>query len=395
MSLTKRIVFQGLTADDHLSAVKHVLELHRPTNIIICVAFLNSRGLSQLQNEIKKNADKTTIITGIRNGITSAQGLEKSLELGCSTYVVDTGSRNIVFHPKLYISRNQKEARILVGSANFTIGGLLSNIEAGVLLNLELQKFDDLKFIERFENQIKGMIAEFPDNVLHISNNAMIEELSTSGRVTDESIAQGPTPSGSSKSRDLDSIPKMNLKTRLITPSPVKSFKEMPEAITTSDELARPLGVLTPASERLTLMWKSNPLKRRDLSIPTGENTNPTGSMLFKKGAFENIDQRHYFRDKVFSDLDWKFDSAEQSKHIERAEGRFQIIIRDVNFGIFSLKISHNTRTDTASYAQRNSMTQIHWGVVRELVGKEDLLERTLWLYRDNVDSGSFVIEID
>jgi len=51
------------------------------------------------------------------------------------------------------------------------------------------------------------------------------------------------------------------------------------------------------------LIWESGKLTERDLNIPKGSNTNPTGSMLFKKGKTEDIDQRHYFRDTVFSAL--------------------------------------------------------------------------------------------
>ncbi|MCY3866895.1 MAG: hypothetical protein OXG68_15760 [Chloroflexi bacterium] len=392
--MAKRILFQGITTENHLSAVKQVLQIDHPTRAIMSVAFMNARGISLLRDDIKPIANKTTILTGIRNGITSAQGLKASLELGCSTYVVDTGSRNLVFHPKIYMSRNLKEARLVVGSANLTIGGLNSNVEASVLLNLELHKPDDMAFVQRLENQIDGIVAEFSENVLHISDNTAIDGLLVSGRVIDESRAQGPITSGSSNRRNLDTVPRMKLKTRSIAIPPVDTIREESETPAMPTPTTSP-GVATPISERLTLVWKSNPLTRRDLSIPVGANTNPTGSMLFKKGTFENIDQRHYFRDDAFADLDWQFDTAKRREHYERTEGRFQIIIRDVNFGVFTLRISHNTRTDTAAYVQKNSMTQLHWGSVRELVGQEDLLERTLWLYRDNDDNGFFVIEID
>ena len=36
--------------------------------------------------------------------------------------------------------------------------------------------------------------------------------------------------------------------------------------------------------------------------------THATGSMLWKKGATEDIDQRHFFRDEVFADIDWGTD---------------------------------------------------------------------------------------
>jgi hypothetical protein len=67
------------------------------------------------------------------------------------------------------------------------------------------------------------------------------------------------------------------------------------------------------------LLWTSGPLSQRDLNIPKGSNTNPTGSMLFKKGKTEGIDQRHYFRDEVFSALTWTKDINEDTAHLERA----------------------------------------------------------------------------
>lgn len=392
--MAKRILFQGISTEDHLSAVRHVLEVDHVARVVISVAFMNARGLSLVREDIERVAENTTIMAGIRNGITSAQGLKTSLEMGCSTYVVDTGSRQLVFHPKIYMSRNVNEARVLIGSANLTYGGLISNIEASILLTLDLSQSDDRAFVEELENQIEGMIAEFPDNVLHISDYTAIEDLLVSGRVIDENLVQGPTTSGSAIMRNLDSIPRMRLKTRSIAMPTVSPFQRVSGA-QAANALVTPIGVLAPVRERLTLVWKSKPLTRRDLSIPLGENTNPTGSMLFKKGALENIDHRHYFRDEVFAHLDWQFDTAKGREHFERTEGRFQLVLRDVDYGVYSLRMSHNSLTDTKAYDQKNSMTQIHWGSVRELVGNEDLLERTLWLYRARFEADLFVIEID
>ena len=97
----------------------------------------------------------------------------------------------------------------------------------------------------------------------------------------------------------------------------------------------------------------------------------------------------------MFTDLKWQFDTAPRARHIERAEARFQLIIRDVNYGVFTLRVSHNSRTDTTSYEQGNSMTQLHWGEARSLVAREDLLGRNIYLYRDRLNDGLFVLEID
>ena len=109
----------------------------------------------------------------------------------------------------------------------------------------------------------------------------------------------------------------------------------------------------------------------------------------------DNIDQRHYFRDEVFADLSWQFDTVARIRHMERAEARFQLVVRDVNYGVFALRLSHNSRTDTRSYEQRNSMTLLHWGEARHIIAREDLLGRTMYLYRDIMEQELFVLEID
>ena len=389
--MTKSLLFQGVTQDNHLISVRRLLQIPHPERVIISVAFMNEGGLVALEAALSPVSEQTTIVAGIRNGITSAQGLRKSLDMGCTTYVVDTGSRHVLFHPKVYVSRNADEARLIVGSANLTVGGLNSNIEASLLMEMELAQTENASLITDLEAKIDGMIAEYPEHIFQVIDDTMVESLLDSGRVVDESVRQAPTTSGSSRSRDLDTIPRMKLKTRPIARhrSEPLSGEKTTRNPPTSDSVA------TPAHERLTLMWQSNSLTRRALQIPTGATTNPTGSMLFGKGTMDDIDQRHYFRYEVFANLDWQFDTSPRTRHYERAEARFQLVIRDVNYGIFTLKLSHDTRTYTRSYEQSNSMTQLHWGEARQVVAHEDLLDRTMYLYRDRVEQGLFVLEID
>ena len=391
--MTKSIIFQGITSDNHLSAVKHVMTLDNLKRLIVSVAFMNEGGLWLLQEELAPVAHLTTLVTGIRNGITSAQSLSKSLEIGCTPYVVDTGSRTIIFHPKVYLSRNDSEARLVIGSANLTVGGLHSNIEASLLMTMNLEDPEDAALVSDLERKIDAMIAKYSAHIFLVPSVERVEELLASGRVIDERTDLGPITSGSSGRRDLDTVPRMNLETKPISRLKiVRPSRPSPSA----EPLASPAptGPVVPVREILALVWTSNPLTRRDLTIPIAPNTNPTGSMLFKKGALE-IDQRHYFREDVFQHLEWHFDSVSGRQHMERVQARFQIVIRNVNYGVFTLRLSHNSRTDTVAYLQRNSMTQIHWGEARHLIAREDLLGRTMNLYRDQGNQGSFVLEID
>lgn len=400
-----RFILQAVTAESHLAALKEVLGLAAPARIIISTAFMNRSGLTMVSPELTAVAGSTTIIAGIRNGITSVQGLKKAVDLGCRVLVVDTGTRTRIFHPKVYYARNPARIRIMVGSANLTGGGLTGNIEASILQDLDLAEATVSAFSADIETKLDGMVGEYPQHVLEITTHAEIDALLDAGRVVDERKATPPTPVAASTDRDLDSVPTMPLKTppppkppaeaavpTAAAPAPVAGPAPAPTAVPAAPAPAAPVA---PAGSHLTLVWESNPLTRRPLNIPTGANTNQTGSMLFTKGAWEGIDQRHYFRDDVFAALAWTNDPAPGLAHMERAEARFQIVIKNVDYGIYTMRISHNSRTDTAAYAQNNSMTQLHWGDVRDLIAREDLLGRTLYLYRDETAPDLFVLEID
>jgi len=393
--MESKILFQGVTPETHLAAIRHVLAIPNPQAVIFSTAFMNRGGLMQIRESLEPVAGVTTIIAGIRNGITSAQGLVAALDFGCTVLAVDTGSRNVIFHPKIYFARNATTARLVLGSANLTIGGLNSNIEASVTMTLDLGVTDDADFLADIQAKIGGMRTDYPEHVFNVPDAATVALLLEAGRVVDESIVAAPTPGGSSDNRDLDNIPRMQLKTPPIQRPAMPRVAAPPAAAAPA---AAPAAALVPAAavrDQRALVWESRPLARRYLTIPQGPNTNPTGSMLFTKGAMDNIDQRHYFRDAVFNGLEWNYDTAPRKEHMERAEAQFRLIIRDVDYGVYTLRLSHNTRTDTSAYRRKNSMTQLHWGLARNLIAREDLLDRTMYLYRDETGPDLFVLEID
>lgn len=393
--MEKRFILQGITTETHRFAMKHVLEIPDPLEITLSTAFITRGGLVQIRSSLAPVAEVTTIIAGIRNGITSEQGLLAALEIGCKTIAVDSGSRNVIFHPKIYFARNATSARIVIGSANLTMGGLNSNIEASVMMTLDLRESGDAAFVADIQEKISGMQTEYPEHVFIVPDAAAVDLLLEAGRVVDESIATAPTPSGSSSNRDLDTIARMRLKTPPIRRRTIPVADEALASAVTTAPMEAPVMPTAAVRPQLTLVWESKPLRRRNLDIPIGPNTNRTGSTTLGKGVMKNIDQRHYFRDYLFSSLEWLRDSRPERSHIERADIRCQIVIRDVYYGEYCLSLSHNTLTDTATYDQRNSPTELHWGVMRPLIAREDLLKRTLYIYRDESRPDLFVLEID
>ena len=141
------------------------------------------------------------------------------------------------------------------------------------------------------------------------------------------------------------------------------------------------------------LVWQSGPLTERDLTIPKGSNTHGTGSMLFKKGLMKDKDQRHYFRDDVFSDLPWVSDTNPSTAHYERATTFITLIIDGVDHGSFPFILSHNTKTDSKSYLQKNSMTNISWGKAQKLIAKDELIGKSANLYK-SLTTKEYTLEI-
>jgi len=50
------------------------------------------------------------------------------------------------------------------------------------------------------------------------------------------------------------------------------------------------------------------------------------------------------------------------------------LVVKNLNYGVFNLKLSHLTDKNSTSYKQKNFMTQLHWGDAKQYVAKRDLL---------------------
>jgi HKD family nuclease len=390
------LLLQAVTNKNHASVIKKVLRLDKAEKVLCSVAFVHEAGVNVLKDELKAHGKTAKFFVGIRNDITSYQGLLRLLDLGVTVFAVDTGSRNTIFHPKLFLATAANKAKVIIGSANLTWGGLYNNIEAGVALSLDLTKAENKKFIDSTVAVLEGLPVSHPQHVFALKNKAAVEALFNEGRLADENVVRAPAVKSSVRKGERDTLVPMKLywkqpPARKKVQPPAKP-KAKSAAVVVVDEDAPPhVNAALPG----VLIWESNPLKERDLNIPTGATTNSTGSMLWKKGAIKGIDQRHFFRDVAFAGLAWTKDASPKKAHYERAEASFEIIIKGINYGKYILRLSHNTDTKSRSYQQNNSMTQIHWGKAKSIIAKRDLLGRTMSLYRKETTPPEFLIEID
>jgi HKD family nuclease len=382
-------ILQAVTTDNHAESIRTLLKLAKPTQIVVSVAFARTTGLEALRESIKPLAAKTKFFVGIRNDITSIQAIKQLLALKIDLYAVDTGSRKIIFHPKLYLAVNASKAIAIVGSANMTFSGLHNNIEVSTRMALDFAKNPaDKTFVDSVVTAFDTMLAEHPEHVFKIKSEKHATQLFEEGRLADETVVVAPTSGSSVRKGSRDNLAPMKL-VHVRRPHPPKATVALAKAAAAKPAPA----TAKPIKGTKYLVWESKPLKERDLNIPKGENTNPTGSMGFKKGLYDDIDQRTHFYDKVFNGLAWM--SVTPGSKKLRATAKFELVIKNISYGAFDLVVAHNTDTTTKSYAQGQFMTQIHWGAAKPLIAREDLLGRNLFLYRKDSTPPEFMIEID
>lgn len=116
------------------------------------VAFVKKSGLVHVSDAIAAfcNRAHVRILVGVDLGGTSLEGLTKLREA-----IADKGEiwicHNAIgstFHPKVYVFRNDVEALVIVGSTNLTQGGLYTNAEASVVLELDLSVAHDASILQ-------------------------------------------------------------------------------------------------------------------------------------------------------------------------------------------------------------------------------------------------------
>ena len=383
------LILQAVTRTTHAQTIRELLSRIAARSVLISVGFVNEAGVEALEPALRPVAARTRYFVGIRNGITSVQGVKRLLRLPARVYAVDTGSRDTIFHPKLYMVAGDGNAGLVIGSANLTHQGLHNNIEASTLVTLDLADARDRAFVENTGRTFDDVIRNFPQHVFQIDDEAHADALFEAGRLTDETVIPASPVVDVVQRGNRDRLPRMGLH-RVVRARPLR---RAPAARRPARPAAHPAPLAALPIEDYFFVWESKELKERDLSIPTGATTHATGSMLWKKGAIEDIDQRHFFRDEVFAGVRWTPDP--RKPHLERARATFELVVKGLNYGKFMLQLTHNTDVHSRTYEQNNAMTQLHWGEAMPVVAQRDLLGRTMSLYRKDTNPPEFLIQID
>jgi len=416
--LSPKIFFQRLDGADFVTELAQASINYREG--MISVAFARRNGADILCNKILNNK-KILFFIGVNNGVTSKQALEYLIDQNVhqGIYLVNTGASQQIFHPKVFCFYDaaSKQGVLSLGSSNLTSGGFEKNIEANILLYIDSTNWDLIDTIGINLNSIK-------DDCIHLKSKTQLDDLLQDGFLEDET-KKNFVEARSSVSQNPSSpkIPKITLKTviksqtallstpattgttALLSTPATTGTTALPSTPATTGTTALPS---TPATTGTTVspntasfvippqymeVWQSKQLTERDLNVPTGSNTNVTGSMLWKKGL-SNLDQLHDFYSKIFNRLSWQPDTNPKKSHLLRANTQFDIYIHGIFQGSFNLTLSHNTLTNTPSYKQGNSMTSISWGDAKSIIANPAYLNLYMRLYKSTSPSNPFILTI-
>lgn len=157
-------------------------ELQNANSARIAIAFLKYSGLKVIEqslNHCLKNNGNVEIIAGLDFKTTDPQSMHYLINLQKQAQNLkfycygDKGDNktDVVFHPKIYLFERGRETAGIVGSANLTRGGLLTNFEVNIVIRenkpvyfLQLEAiYNSVKFTDSIFSPDEEYLAGYSD----------------------------------------------------------------------------------------------------------------------------------------------------------------------------------------------------------------------------------------
>jgi HKD family nuclease len=167
------------------------------TEFRAAVAFVKISGVSHLAASLTRFSARSRVklVVGIDAFGTSFEALQLLLEcIGPDGELwIFHNEANHLFHPKVYMFRNDTEARVVIGSNNLTGGGLFTNYEFAIELPLDLSSSESRALSQEIEQLLDGYCREETGTALRL-NLQVLSDLWTDRYILKEAEISSPTP---------------------------------------------------------------------------------------------------------------------------------------------------------------------------------------------------------
>jgi hypothetical protein len=321
-------------------------------------AWIKPSGVLRLAREAKafrERGGRIEGILGIDHGGATFEGLEAALEWFDDVFVFHhPGERT--FHPKLYVAQGERAAKVVMGSGNFTKGGLFTNYEAAVVLTLDREDAGD----ERFLSDLRT----YYDSLLAMTSFCQ--------RLSEELIEQLRKDPGTNVVTERQANKKRNLERRK---EPSDVFGKDTEA-KLLDAVA--IAVETAAAEpgggsdgaQVEGGEAAEPVRRWFKQLPRADAQQLPDSS--KSAAVTLVQEGHpikagtYFRDDFFGEEVWSNNVGEKAE----ASVEFEVSVKGRASSKEVLTLVHDPRFESD---QGNRTTLLRWGPLNEYLRAHDL----------------------
>ena len=141
------------------------------------VAFAKTSGVAHLAGPLASFSARghARLSVGIDAFGTSFEALQSLLECvgtGGQLWVFHNEA-NHLFHPKVYMFRNQVEASAVIGSNNLTGGGLFTNYEVAIEVPLDLSVGEDRSLLQELEELLDSYCSEDSGTALRLNPQSL------------------------------------------------------------------------------------------------------------------------------------------------------------------------------------------------------------------------------
>jgi hypothetical protein len=316
--------------------------------LIIVVAWARMSGLAIMEPWLRSFATRGSVefVVGIDAHGASVEGLEFALSFGSSSFVTYSPTGG-TFHPKIYTFTGPRAARLIVGSSNFTLGGLLRNYEASLAVDLDTSVPADKALL--------GDVLAYLDQVTQDNTTLpltaeLIADLRLSGLVPTE--AAGRATASRLRSASAGSTPP------LFGPSALELAKAILGGLTSVATESAAIATAPPpvGLPPARLRWFKS-LRTASNSGQPNPGSNTTGAFRFTRSG-SMIDQTTWFRQRLFRDLKWAVtDLARPTR--EWADVMFHVFVENDLLEDHPFRLSHDP---TREAGQGNFTTDLKWG---------------------------------